>query len=73
MMHLVCSPSLYFEATRFSQDYQTCEVIVDHYTPGEFWFLFAEGKGPRGIDVEAIKAREKAGHLAAPWGVPLGK
>lgn len=59
MVQLVCSPSYCFLAREIAKEWAPlAEVVVDHYAPGNFLYIFEEGKAPAGIDIEAIKLRE---------------
>lgn len=63
MIQIVCSPSYLFAARGIAYSLQMPskalpEVVVDHYSPGDFLYIFEAGKAPAGIDIEAIKLRE---------------
>ena len=52
---VVCSRTLYFKAVR---DFPDCEVLLDHYTPGDYLYYFIKGKGP--VDFDEVKKREES-------------
>jgi len=58
VIQIICSSTLYFEAVRLASSMHVPKVLVDHYTPGTFLYLFEEDKPPSGLNVEAIKLRE---------------
>ena len=58
-MQIVCSMGQLLEATKIAHTLKNSVVLVDHFTPGAFLYVFEKGKSPKGIDFDAIKMREK--------------